>query len=78
MIKILLVDSDTSACLELAHVLTKARPSWSISSANSGKQALDILFDGSIDAPVDVIVGESQLQDMSGFQLLDQAREAFS
>ncbi len=76
MTKILLVDSDTSACLELAHVLAKARTSWTINTASSGQQALDVLFDESVDVPVDVIVGESQLVDMSGFQLLDQARKA--
>ncbi len=76
MTKILLVDSDTSACLELAHVLAKARPAWTITTASSGKQALDTLFDDSMEVPVDVIVGEAQLVDMSGFQLLDQARKA--
>ena len=76
MTKILLVDSDTSACLELAHVLAKARPSWTVTTASSGQQALDVLFGESIDVPVDVIVSESQLVDMSGFQLLDQARKA--
>lgn len=76
MTKILLVDSNTSVCLELAHILAKARPHWTISTASSGQQALDVLFDESINVPVDVIVVESQLVDMSGFQLLDQARKA--
>ncbi len=76
MTKILLVDSDTSAGLELAHVLSKARSAWTITTASSGKQALDVLFDDALDVPVDVIVVEAQLVDMSGFQLLDQARKA--
>lgn len=76
MTKILLVDSSTSACLELAHALAKVRSQWTVTTASSGQQALDVLFDETMDPPVDVIVGESQLVDMSGFQLLDQARKA--
>lgn len=76
MTKILLADSDTSACMELARTLGKARVSWTVITASSGKQALDVLYDESIDVPVDVIVSESELVDMSGFHLLDQARKA--
>ncbi|ASJ73025.1 HDOD domain-containing protein [Granulosicoccus antarcticus] len=76
MTKILLVDSDISACRELARTLGQMRADWSINSTSSGKQALDIIFNESGDAPVDVIVTEAQLEDMSGFQLLDLARSA--
>jgi len=71
MTTILFVDSDNSALNALEHAVADLRPDWVIGTATTGTQALEFTEAQS----VDVIVSETRLPDMSGFDLLGSVRK---
>ncbi len=73
MTTVLFVDSDTSALNALEDSVVDLRPSWDVCKAATGKQALEILKSQA----VDVIVCETLLPDISGFDLLGNVRTAY-
>lgn len=72
MTTILFVDSDSSALNALEQSVADLRPSWIVCTATTGKQALELIDS----QEVDVLVSETQLPDMSGFDLLGNVRNS--
>lgn len=70
MTNILFVDSDNSALKALEQALAELKPSWTVHAVSTGKQAR-ALIESQV---VDVLVSESRLPDMSGFDLLGGVR----
>jgi HD-like signal output (HDOD) protein len=73
MTTVLFVDSDASALNALEDSVVGLRPGWVICKATTGKQALEILKS----QVIDVIVSETRLPDISGFDLLGNVRTAY-
>lgn len=70
MTTILFVDGDSGALDALVRSVAKTRPEWVLHKATKGKQALELIDSQS----VDVVVSETHLSDMSGFDLLARIR----
>ncbi|MFK7853055.1 MAG: HDOD domain-containing protein [Granulosicoccus sp.] len=70
---ILFVDSDQEALDAQLKPLAEIRPDWVLMTANTGKQALELVKAQSIDT----VISETVLTDMSGFDLLGNLRANF-
>ena len=70
MTSILFVDSDIGALEELQQSVLDRRSDWVVDTASSARQALEL----AVSRAYDVIVCETRLDDMSGFDLLGTIR----
>ena len=65
---VLLVDDEPNITKMLKKLLTRARPDWTVVTAESGEQAL-VLFEST---PFDVVVSDMRMPGMDGAELLER------
>lgn len=70
MTKIVLIDEDIQFVNQMAKLLSKQRPEWTVQSANTAAEGIELVESSA----VDVVVSESSLPDMEGAVFLDRIR----
>lgn len=70
--RILIVDDDPYVRASLRRMVRSAEPSWQVSTAKNGREAMNAL-DSEL---VDVLVTDLNMPEVDGFQLLQQAERS--